>query len=363
MRFTVVTAVLLLAALLVSLALPVETWRTGDQRLALLDSAPEAAAPTFPRRLWIDTDAACGEGRTTDPDDCLAIALLAHAPDVEIVGISTVAGNAPLDAVDRTTRELAALLSAETDRTLRVHSGPRALQTALEAGPLTILALGPLTNLAAVLDERPGLAGRVARLVAVMGRRPGHIFHPAEGAQAGILFGHGPVFRDFNFALDSGAASRVLAAELPTSFVPYDAARGMEITATDLDRLATLGGGRAWVSKRTRAWLDYWRTDIGRSGFYPFDLLAAAYVLEPSWFRCTPVRAWVGEDRTLFIPFRWQAALLVSPEAPPPQDETLSARALYCSGTRGNLKADVLQRLTKLRRAAASVRRTPECAS
>ena len=42
----------------------------------------------------------------------------------------------------------------------------------------------------------------VVRLVSVMGRRPGHIFHPSEGEGDGILFGHGPVFRDLNFDLD-----------------------------------------------------------------------------------------------------------------------------------------------------------------
>ena len=34
----------------------------------------------LPRRIWIDTDAACGHARTADPDDCLAILLLARSP-------------------------------------------------------------------------------------------------------------------------------------------------------------------------------------------------------------------------------------------------------------------------------------------
>jgi hypothetical protein len=39
----------------------------------------------------------------------------------------------------------------------------------------------------------------------------GHIFHPAEGAGGGMLFGHGPVFRDFNFEMDMTAATRIVA--------------------------------------------------------------------------------------------------------------------------------------------------------
>jgi purine nucleosidase len=316
-----VAAAFLIAALLVSPALRVGTWPTGDQGLMPLASAPVTQTPPFARRLWIDTDAACGEGRRTDPDDCFAIAFLARAAQFDIVGVSTVRGNAGLDIVERTTRALV----AQTGRPVPVYAGPaahQALQAALEQGPLTILALGPLTNVAAVLDSRPALAARVSRLIAVMGRRPGHIFHPAEGARGGILFGHGPVFRDFNFALDQDAAARVVARQVPVSLVPYDAARGIEITAADLDRLAAQGGAPAWVAQRARSWLEYWRDDIGRQGFYPFDLLAAVYALEPSSFRCTAVRAWVGEDRTMIVPWR-PTALLVEPSADGP--------ALYCA--------------------------------
>jgi inosine-uridine nucleoside N-ribohydrolase len=244
-----------------------------------------------------------------------------------------VAGNAPLDVVERTTRELAAALSARTGRTLSVHGGHAALQAALEEGPLTVVALGPLTNLAAALAERPELAGRVGHLVAVMGRRPGHIFHPAEGAGGGMLFGHGPVFRDLNFALDPDAVERLLAYEFPITLVPYDAARGIEITAADLDRMES---ELPWIVPRARGWLEYWRSDIGREGFYPFDLLAAAYVVEPSWFRCTSVHASVGEDPTLFIPFWRPAALLVGPA-----DEATAV--LYCGATQAGVKANLMQ--------------------
>lgn len=206
----------------------------------------------------------------TDPDDCFAIALLAHASNLQIVGISTVFGNAPREVVDRTTIELAARLWAEVGRTLPVYSGSaaplaqdgsspqppahEALLASLEQGPLIVVALGPLTNLAAVLGERPALRSQVARLVAVMGRRAGHIFHPAEGADAGMLFGHGPVFRDFNFVMDVRASSQIVALNLPTSLIPYDAARGIEITAGDLDRLTASGGTMSWVAERARPW-------------------------------------------------------------------------------------------------------------
>ena len=304
------------AVVAVLLALPVHEWRTGDQGLMPLDAAPEKAAPPFPKRLWIDTDAACGHTARTDPDDCFALALLARS-EAQLAGVSVVEGNAPRETVEATVRVLG--FAPSTD-----------LRGALEHGPLTIVALGPLTNVAAVLAEHPELRNNVARLVAVMGRRPGHIFHPAEGAGRGMLLGHGPVFRDFNFALDPDAARQVLALGVPISLVPYDAARSVELTAADLDALAA---SIPWVVQRATGWLEYWRTAVGRSGFLPFDLLAAAYVLEPSLLRCTAVRAWVGADDTLLGA---PQALLIEPSE--------HGAVLYCGRARAQVKRTILER-------------------
>ena len=162
----------------------------------------------MPRRVWIDTDATCGHGRRTDPDDCFALLLLTKSPLIDIVGVSTVFGNAPLDATHATIRDLVAALSAEGVHVPPVYRG--------------------CAGRAADLQQRVG------RLVAVMGRRPGHIFHPAEGKDGGILFGHGPVFRDFNFDQDRTAAAAVLAMTPPTTLIPYKAARTVSVTDEDL---------------------------------------------------------------------------------------------------------------------------------
>ena len=202
---------------------------------------------------------------------------------------------------------------------------------------MTVLALGPLTNVAAALAGRPELQGRVASLVAVMGRRPGHLFHPAEGGGRGILFGHGPVFRDFNLAMDSRAAAIVVGMELATTLIPYDAARSVLITEGDLDRLAISGEAPAWVAKRARGWLDYWRRDVGLPGFYPFDLIAAAYIVDSGLFRCAEVRAWVGKDPKSFIPFWNPMALLVGQERDPIHDAQAMGSLLYCPEVRPEL--------------------------
>ena len=182
------------------------------------------------------------------------------------------------------------------DRPVAPEPAHAALQKALADGPLTLVSLGPLTNVAAALTDRPDLRANVARLVAVMGRRPGHLFHPAEGAGGGILFGHGPVFRDFNFDQDRQAATTVIAMGLPTTLVPYEVARQVMLGDADLGRMDAAGNPAAWVARRARGWLDFWQEDIGREGFYPFDLLAAAYVVEPRLFDCAQAHAWVSQD-------------------------------------------------------------------
>ncbi len=341
---------LLMLLVLATFAMPVQTWRTGElpaPPLSLIEGGPRVPLSD---RVWVDTDAACGLGRRTDPDDCLALFLLALSKEVEIIGISTVFGNAALEETDRVTRALADQLAETGSGRIPVYRGAaeattaaqpahEALTRALEEGPLTLVALGPLSNVAAVLRDRPDLQQRVVRLVAVMGRRPGHIFHPSEGAAGGILFGHGPVFRDLNFDLDREAARSLLAMGLPITFLPYEAARDVMLTPRDVDRIAHSGGAASWVADRTRGWLDFWRREIGREGFYPFDLLAAQYVLEPELFDCAHVSARVGKDERLRnLWFHEPDAMLIESTGKAPATGAgagaLDAEVVYCPKSR-----------------------------
>ncbi len=349
---------------LVMLAIPVTSWRSGRTPAPPLELVEGGPSVSLSRRIWIDTDVACGLSRTTDPDDCLAILLLARSAGIEIAGISTVYGNASLEVTDETARALVAVLGMSGAGSIRVYRGagepdregeaqPPApalvsLRRALEAGPLTIVSLGPLTNIAAALGGRPDLQANVSRLVAVMGRRPGHLFHPAEGSGGGMLFGHGPVFRDLNFIKDPAAAARVMAMPVPMTLVPYDAARRASLTDSDLERIAKAGPAAQWVAARAKGWLDFWRQDVGRLGFYPFDLAAAAYVLDTRLFNCATVSAWVAIDRSLWsVWFYSTDALLVEPKDQRPEQARAARTLIYCPEAQLRLHDWFLSQLTE----------------
>jgi len=339
------------AAFIVTLAIPLETWRTGQLAHDPLPSIPPEALPAPARRIWIDADPACGVGSRVDPDDCLAISFLAWRDDVEIVGLSTVFGNASLDVTDATARELARRLRAQGAPEIAVHRGADAprdddsgtktaavggLVEAAEQGPLTVLALGPLTNVAAALRARPDIHRSIETIIAVMGRRPGHIFHPSEAGGEGNLLGHGPVFRDFNVVKDPGAARRVVASGLPLVMVPYEAAREVRIDRTDLDRIAATGAAGRWVAERARGWLEYWQREIGPGGFYPFDLVAAAFAVDPRGFSCADVTVETGRDATLYFPFSRMPSVLVEPRDTG-DDPRGTPVHLYCHDVDGRL--------------------------
>jgi inosine-uridine nucleoside N-ribohydrolase len=334
-----------------ALAVPVQLWRTGEVPQPELQYSPPSQDTSKTARVWIDADAACGTGKRRDPDDCLALLALASARHIDIAGISTVFGNAPVSEADLVTRALVQELGTYAGRpasaALPVYKGCGApaqkcledggsldaqagLRQALQRGTLDVVALGPLSNLAALLAREPALASRITRVIAVMGRRPGHRFHPSENRATGaMLFGHGPIFRDLNAVLDPQAVSVVLASGIPVVLVPYTAARQVLLTGGDLDRIALTSPAGQWVAERSRAWLEFWRSEAGLDGFYPFDLMAAAYLRDPMNFRCARVTAWVGED-ALMPWFSGGPALLVAQQTGLPPTSTTTAQALYC---------------------------------
>jgi inosine-uridine nucleoside N-ribohydrolase len=310
--------------------------------------------------VWIDTDAACGYRATADPDDCFALLVLARASELAVVGVSTVFGNAPLEDTDRITRRvfeewrgnalpprvfkgLAHPLDEFSLETM--PEGVLALRDALSHGPLRIVALGPLTNIAAAISGRLALAQNIVELIAVMGKREGHLFHPSEGARVNLLFGHGPIFQDLNVSRDVLAVQTLMKSGARITLLPYELARQVSLTGDDLTRFERGGGPLAWVARSSRGWLGYWRTVVGRDGFYPFDLLAAAYAIDDRHLGCGPKFARVGTDRRVGPLFRSAALLVGVPIADEDESASSAVEVNYCTVAHATLRPWLQARL------------------
>lgn len=243
-----------------------------------------------PLDVWIDTDTAIGVPGA-DVDDGLALVQAFHSPELRVRGVSSVFGNAPLEATQARASEVVerfgppglgvARGAASADRRGAPCPAVEGLARALEEGPLHIAAIGPVTNVASLLVLRPELASRILSIVMVAARRPGQRFvsQPRQPTP----------FPDFNFDCDPSAMQDLLDSTVPLVFAPWEVSSHVWLEADDLDRLEQAGGSGAYLAEHTRPWLKLWVEDLAAPGFNPFDTLAIAALTHPGWlegFRC-----------------------------------------------------------------------------
>jgi purine nucleosidase len=134
-------------------------------------------------------------------------------------------------------------------------------------GEITLVALGPLTNVAVALARQPELP-RLLKSVVVMG---GAFTHP----------GNTSPLAEFNIWVDPEAARSVFEAGFRLTVVPLDAT--MQTLLTD-EHIATLGSGptRDFVQVVTNAAMERSLQRRGRRAFPMHDPLATAIAVDPS---------------------------------------------------------------------------------
>jgi pyrimidine-specific ribonucleoside hydrolase len=157
-------------------------------------------------RLWIDTDVG------DNPDDAVALLCAANHPALELVGVSTTAGDP---------ERRAALAAALVEAPVIMGSRPDDLARALVSARLdALLAIGPLTNIARLLS-----VGLTLPPLTVMGGALAPVYH--RGATRVV---------EHNFASDPAAASVVIASTDAT-VVPLDATVAMRLDDAGCDAL------------------------------------------------------------------------------------------------------------------------------
>jgi purine nucleosidase len=255
--------------------------------------------PLTPTRILLDTDLAMG-APGSDIDDGFALALAVADPSLRLELVTTVGGNTDVATATRLTRQLLRTLGCaeipvvrgacgpldprwrRTDRHLveqadaeRAHAAPELVARVLAApGELTVVAIGPLTNIALALLMEPRIAGAVREIV-VMG---------------GVYLGQtnvGWMPGEFNFWSDPGAAAVVLQSGAPLRLVGLDVTRRVRLTREDAARLASGGGTFSRLAaEHTDAWISFQekvkpREELEQGSCALHDPLAVAVVSRP----------------------------------------------------------------------------------
>jgi purine nucleosidase len=248
------------------------------------------------RPFLIDTDVAS--------DDAVALIMALRAPEVRVVAITTVAGNVDVQQATRNALYTVELCGSDVPvyagaerPLLRAHQNatwfhgrdglgdhnyppPRQLRgklravdamiEAIDANPgLTLVTLGPLTNLALALAQEPGIAAKVGRCV-LMGGAPcceGNVTPAAE----------------YNIWVDPEAARIVMLGGLPVELIGWQLSRGEAVlNERDIALLEGFGSGltRFAIECNSRARQAY-KEQTGEDGISLPDPVAMCIALDP----------------------------------------------------------------------------------
>ncbi|GMB81006.1 nucleoside hydrolase [Shinella zoogloeoides] len=254
-----------------------------------------------PRKIIIDTD--------PGQDDAAAIMLALGSPELEILGITTVAGNVPLSRTSTNARIILEFCSrpdvrvfAGADRPIarplvtaeHVHGktgldGPELHEPQMQletqhavdfivetlkrepAGTVTLCTLGPLTNIALALEKAPEIAGRVRELVMMGGGffEGGNITPAAE----------------FNVYVDPEAAAAVFRSGIAIVMMPLDVTHKVLTLKSRVEKLRAIGNRPALALVQMLEFFE--RFDIekyGSDGGPLHDPTVIAYLLKPELF-------------------------------------------------------------------------------
>lgn len=253
------------------------------------------------RKIIIDTD--------PGQDDAVAILLALGSPELDLLGITCVAGNVPLALTSKNARVICELagrpdvkvfagcekplqrplvtaeyvhgktgldgieLPAPTMPLQHRHAVDFLIETirAEAPGAVTLCPLGPLTNIATALQRAPDIAPKIAEIV-LMG---GAYFEVGNTTPAA----------EFNIHVDPQAAEIVFKSGIPLVVMPLDVTHKVLTTRARVEAFRALGTP---VGHAVASWTDFFeRFDMakyGSQGAPLHDPCVIAYLIRPELF-------------------------------------------------------------------------------
>ncbi|MEJ0086102.1 MAG: nucleoside hydrolase [Pseudomonadota bacterium] len=265
---------------------------------------PKAAAEKFtPVPVIFDTDIG------TDIDDVYALALLLQRPELQVLGVTTVSSDAvararlaakflyvaggkwaSLPVYAGISTPLQYMKQVEWARgfespSLHVSGGVEFMRHEINRRPgeITIIAVGELTNIAALLEAEPGI-GKKIRAISLMG---GSIYR-------GYAAGSKPE-PEWNIKSNAAAARAVFASGVPLLVAPLDSTADLKMTPEMRVQVFTRGTA---VNDALAALNSIWRHTNHWNGENPtyFDVLAVQLVQPRKPYELTPLHIEVSAD-------------------------------------------------------------------
>ena len=272
---------------------------------SLLLPGHAGAAPTH--KVIVDMD--IGD----DIDDAFALALLLQSPDIEIVGISTAWGDTALRGrlLERMLRETghAGIAVAQGIATANPTPFTQARyaargqapatkpqdavdfilrEAARQPGQVTLLALGPLTNIGAAIARDAAAFGKLKQVVMMGGA-------VRAGYRKSQYVPSRPADKEYNIVSDIGGAQALFGSGVPIIMMPLDST---QIRLDEVERNAIFGHGSPLTDAVTllyHQWIDSyqpWSSNMPSL----FDVVPVTYLIDPASCPATPLRIAVTDD-------------------------------------------------------------------
>jgi purine nucleosidase len=237
------------------------------------------------KRLLIDTDPNI-HLRRKDIDDALAILFCIASPELEVEGITVNFGNVKAPVGFQAAGDILKAVGADVP-VMRGAAGPGELGKENEAveflirsvrenpGEMTLLALAPLTNVATACLLDGGFAAGLRELV-VMGGTLGFWIFKYIG--------------EFNFHQDAKAAATVMSQPAAKTLITMDVCSQAVFTG---EYMARLKDNDSEVSRLCVEFVEPWlglnrKVFIRKKGFFPWDVVAASYLVDKTLFDDNP---------------------------------------------------------------------------
>jgi purine nucleosidase len=286
---------LLLAICLTSAPLQAQT--LGHEAASRTSSS--SARPAGKTNVIIDTD--IGD----DVDDAFAVGLALSSPELNIVGITTAWGDTRLRArlVDRLLLEtrrsdipvaegiptqaknrFTQARWAENGATPKAH--PQAVDFLLKqldknGSEITLIAIGPLTNIGAAIDRAPATFKKVQRVVLMGGsihRRYDDLgYTPDRGPEP-----------EYNIYSDVPAAQKLFTSGVPILMMPLDST---QLQLDEVKRALLFSAGTPLTDALTLLYYQW-----GRQTPILFDAMAVAYAVDPGLCPVQPLHIEVDKE-------------------------------------------------------------------